>query len=171
MTSLNSTVLSRADQLPPGDVLGALRGTPYPKSVLMCSPDHFDVVDVKNPYMRNHLGKGDGVKAKKQWTAIKRCFEEIGIQVEIIPPAKDCEATDWVGAILHGRASQTATRHKQISVPLHLGQICKSDPGQAENIQRGLRSELQQLCESSYAITGFKIDHEYGTYLLERYED
>ena len=85
MTSLNSTVLSRADQLPPGDVLGALRGMPYPKSVLMCSPA-FDVVDVKNPYMRNHLGKGDGVKAKKQWTAIKRCFEEIGIQVEIIPP-------------------------------------------------------------------------------------
>ena len=89
--SLGPRVLSRADQLPSGNFLAALPVMPYPKSVLMCPPEYFDLVDVKNPYMKKHVGKLDGIKAREQWAEIKRCFEEIGVRVEVIPAAKDCE--------------------------------------------------------------------------------
>jgi N-dimethylarginine dimethylaminohydrolase len=85
-----ANVISRPEQLP-ADFIRGLRSMPYPESVLMCPPDHFDVVDVKNPFMANQTGRVDRGMAQKQWEALKRRFEEIGLRVEIILPRPDCE--------------------------------------------------------------------------------
>lgn len=85
-----ANVVSRMEQLP-ADFIQGLRTMPHPESVLMCPPDYFDVVDVKNPFMANQSGKVDCVQAQDQWAALKRCFEEIGLRVELIPPRPGCE--------------------------------------------------------------------------------
>lgn len=41
-----------------------------PRSVLMCSPDYFDVVDTKNVHMEGNVGSIDKQEAMRQWLAI-----------------------------------------------------------------------------------------------------
>jgi N-dimethylarginine dimethylaminohydrolase len=57
-----------------------------PKQVLLCPPDHFDVIDRKNPHM---LGESsiDHPKAHRQWQALRSALEDAGYQVETIAPA------------------------------------------------------------------------------------
>ena len=84
-------VISRAEEIPEGDFLGDLPRAPEPRSVLMCPPDFFDVIDVKNPFMKNHLNGVNRAEAQRQWDALRRCFEGIGLTTNVIPAAKDCE--------------------------------------------------------------------------------
>ena len=57
--------------------------------VLLCPPDHFDVVDVKNAFMRGQ--KVDRAKAREQWDALAATFRAIGLAVETLPPTAGCE--------------------------------------------------------------------------------
>ena len=57
----------------------------------MCAPDHFDVVDVKNPHMREHIGAVDPTLARAQWDSLCRTFAGIGLEVALVPPVADCE--------------------------------------------------------------------------------
>jgi len=80
-------------------------------------------------------------------------------------------SSERVKDILDGRTREIGTKHEQISVPIDISQIGKLDSRQAESIQRGLRLKFQQLFKDSYAVTGFRLDHERGIYSLEPYED
>lgn len=67
-----------------------------PRQLLMCAPDYFDVVDVKNVHMAGNAGKIDKQKALKEWDLLKIAFAEAipaGIldYIHVIPGAKDCE--------------------------------------------------------------------------------
>ena len=62
-----------------------------PDKALMCTPDHFRVIDVKNPYMEGNAGAIDLAKAQAQWEALKATFEQLGYPVEVIPGAEGCE--------------------------------------------------------------------------------
>lgn len=68
-----------------------------PGKVLMCSPDHFKIVDVKNVHMEGHIGDVDKNKAMQQWQDLKAVFErlkeETGIveEVLVIPGAEGLE--------------------------------------------------------------------------------
>ena len=64
---------------------------PTPRALLMCRPDEFDVVDVKNPFMAGHLGGVDRDAARAQWEALRRAFVDAGIPVEVIDPVPGCE--------------------------------------------------------------------------------
>lgn len=64
---------------------------PLPRSVLMCPPEWFDVLDVKNPYMKGQQGHVDTVQARREWQAIKSAFESIGIEVRTDAPLPGCE--------------------------------------------------------------------------------
>ena len=64
---------------------------PLPRAVLVCPPDSFDVVDVKNPFMVGQQGKVDARLAKQQWLEVVRAYEQIGIEVREVPPAAGCE--------------------------------------------------------------------------------
>jgi len=60
------------------------------KQVLLCSPDFFDVVDRKNPYMLG-LTSIDHEKAARQWQALCSALEEAGCLVETIAPVSGLE--------------------------------------------------------------------------------
>jgi len=61
-----------------------------PKTVLLCPPTYFDVLDMKNPYM---LGESpvDKQKARMQWEALRRALETAGLQIETIDPVPGLE--------------------------------------------------------------------------------
>ena len=56
----------------------------------MVPPDHYDVVDVKNPHMKAGTVIDRG-KAREQWDELKRTFLSIGLIVEEVPPTPGCE--------------------------------------------------------------------------------
>lgn len=69
---------------------------PEPSKVLMCSPEYFQVVDVKNVHMLQHQGQVNTAVAQKQWTALKSNYEKLVnenylAEVLVIPGAEDCE--------------------------------------------------------------------------------
>ncbi|MGA7525479.1 MAG: GNAT family N-acetyltransferase [Acidobacteriaceae bacterium] len=61
--------------------------------------------------------------------------------------------------------------HECIAIPANISAIRGSDPQQAMEIQSRVRSEFQTLLQNSYAVTGFILDEQSGTYLLEPYEE
>jgi N-dimethylarginine dimethylaminohydrolase len=61
------------------------------KGVLLCPPDHFDVVDVKNAFMRGQAGKVDRARARQQWEELAATFRAIGLSVDALTPTPGCE--------------------------------------------------------------------------------
>jgi N-dimethylarginine dimethylaminohydrolase len=61
------------------------------KGVLLCPPDFFDVVDVKNVFMSGQEGKVDRTRAREQWEALAKTFRGIGLEVETLPPTPGSE--------------------------------------------------------------------------------
>lgn len=57
---------------------------PEPGGVLMCPPEHYDVVDVKNPFMAGQIGQINRSLARKQWEDVKAAFEAAGKAVSLI---------------------------------------------------------------------------------------
>ncbi|MBM4062521.1 MAG: amidinotransferase [Planctomycetes bacterium] len=64
--------------------LAALPARAEPQRVLMCTPEHFDVVDVKNPHMAGHIGHIDRPRAAAQWRELAATFRRLGHEVATI---------------------------------------------------------------------------------------
>jgi N-dimethylarginine dimethylaminohydrolase len=67
-----------------------------PRKILMCSPDYFDIVDVKNVHMEGNVGVLQKTVAVKQWENLKHIYdsltaEKILEQVYVIDGAENCE--------------------------------------------------------------------------------
>lgn len=62
-----------------------------PSGVLMCRPDDYQVLAVKNPYMRGHVGAVDVPKARRQWAQVKEAFDAAGCPVSLIDPTPGLE--------------------------------------------------------------------------------
>ena len=62
-----------------------------PTGVLVCPPDAFDVVDVKNPHMAEWVGTVDRRLAREQWGRLVEAFHRIGLISRRIDPLPDCE--------------------------------------------------------------------------------
>ncbi len=58
--------------------------------ILLCSPDFFDLVDQKNPYMSANAAV-DREKAQRQWQALYSALEQNGCQIETIDPVRGLE--------------------------------------------------------------------------------
>ena len=71
--------------------LAALPDRPEPRRVLLCTPEHFDVVDVKNPFMEGNVGRVDHVRARAEWEALRRAYEKAGHEVLTIAGAAGLE--------------------------------------------------------------------------------
>ena len=61
-----------------------------PRNVLMCSPDYFEVIDVKNEFMKGYEGATDKALAMQQWNTLKAVYESLALQgviagVDVIP--------------------------------------------------------------------------------------
>jgi N-dimethylarginine dimethylaminohydrolase len=87
---VNTQVYSNANELR-GFSVKNCASMPYPGSVLMCRPDHYDVVDVKNPFMVGKAGTVDRAAAKSQWEAVKQAYEASGKSVKLIDPVEGLE--------------------------------------------------------------------------------
>jgi N-dimethylarginine dimethylaminohydrolase len=61
------------------------------KGVLLCPPDHFDVIDVKNPFMEGQAGRVDRERARTQWEDLAEAFRAAGLEVDMLPPLPGCE--------------------------------------------------------------------------------
>lgn len=61
------------------------------KKVLMCTPEYFDIVDVKNYFMQGGLGSVDRKNALSQWSAAKEQLIALGLEVHTIKGAPDVE--------------------------------------------------------------------------------
>ena len=81
-----TAVYSRRGALPKGFKAASLPPMPLPSAALMCPPDHYDVVDVKNPFMAGHVGQVHRELARAQWEALVTAFERRGVGVERIAP-------------------------------------------------------------------------------------
>jgi N-dimethylarginine dimethylaminohydrolase len=64
--------------------LASVPARPEPARVLMCTPDFFDVVDVKNTFMEGNVGHVDRAEARLEWEALRRTFEGAGHEVVTI---------------------------------------------------------------------------------------
>jgi N-dimethylarginine dimethylaminohydrolase len=62
-----------------------------PQKILMCPPDYFDVMDVKNAFMEGNIGKVDRAAARRQWDDLRAAFEKLGKEVLTIEAGKDLE--------------------------------------------------------------------------------
>lgn len=62
-----------------------------PTGVLMCRPIYFDVIDVKNPFMRPDAASIDRGKAEYQWATLAQAFAESGLAVHEVAPLEGCE--------------------------------------------------------------------------------
>jgi N-dimethylarginine dimethylaminohydrolase len=64
---------------------------PQPTGVLMCAPDHYQILSIKNPYMAREVGGADVKKARRQWEELKDIFDAVGVPVSLIEPAEGLE--------------------------------------------------------------------------------
>lgn len=67
-----------------------------PRKVLLCTPDYFDIVDVKNIHMEGHVGILQKNLATEQWLKLKDIYESLVTEnilekVYIIDGAEGCE--------------------------------------------------------------------------------
>ncbi len=67
-----------------------------PRQVLMCSPEYFDIVDVKNVHMEGKIGALDKALAQQQWKALHDVYQNLALegaleQVHIIKGVEGCE--------------------------------------------------------------------------------
>lgn len=62
-----------------------LQSMPVPEKVLVVNPSSFDVEYVINPHMKGHIGDVDKDVAFKEWSALKKGYEELGLWVKEIP--------------------------------------------------------------------------------------
>lgn len=60
--------------------------TPPLPDVLLCPPDHFAVIDVKNVFMAGHVGAIDRARAARQWNALADAYRAEGVRVHVLPP-------------------------------------------------------------------------------------
>lgn len=48
-----------------------------PQNVLMCTPDYFDIIDVKNVHMEGQAGKLNKKEALRQWESLKKAYQQL----------------------------------------------------------------------------------------------
>ena len=59
--------------------------TPPLTGVLLCPPDHFAVIDVKNAFMAGHVGAIDRARAAAQWQTLADTYRAEGVSVQRLP--------------------------------------------------------------------------------------
>ena len=68
-----------------------VKAAPLPPTsgVLVCSPQFFDIIDVRNEHMKGQEGNVDKEKALQQWETYVELISSLGIQIHKITPQKD----------------------------------------------------------------------------------
>lgn len=91
MTRLRNAVYERVEHLPEDFTAASLPEMPRSVGALLCPPDHFDIIDVKNPFMAGNAGTVDKAKARREWEALRDAFAGAGARVDLLAPLPECE--------------------------------------------------------------------------------
>lgn len=67
-----------------GIKLNELARRPEPQAILMCDPQQFRIIDVKNAFMEGNINRTSTNKTVKQWNALRSVFEKLGHCVEVV---------------------------------------------------------------------------------------
>jgi N-dimethylarginine dimethylaminohydrolase len=62
--------------------------TSFPQMILMCPPDHFEVVYVINPWMEGQFANTDDALARRQWNDLRNAIEQHA-KLVLEPPQQD----------------------------------------------------------------------------------
>ena len=87
---MSGRVIQTLEQLEQLD-FASLPMRPEPQVVLMCTPDYFDVVDVKNDFMEGRVGTVDKKEAVRQWETLRDTYTGTGHIVEVIEGVEGLE--------------------------------------------------------------------------------
>ena len=127
-----------------------------PDSVLMCSPDFFDIIDVKNPHMAGKKGMLFKELAIQQWTNLKAVYtslvnKKLLKKCATIPGAEDCE--DMVFA-----ANQTFPwlRNNEEKVVIMSKMKHPSRQKEVVHYKRFFESQNYKILELKHPSTGLK---------------
>lgn len=107
--TMHPTVYERAANLPREFTISQLPAMEYPRGVLLCPPDYFDVVDVKNPFMTGNAGRIDRSEARREWERLRSAFERAGLETDVLAAQPGCEDmvfcanTAFLGIDVEGR--------------------------------------------------------------------
>jgi predicted GNAT superfamily acetyltransferase len=71
-----------------------------------------------------------------------------------------------VEQILGGRKPSQSSG-QQVSIPANIGELSKSDPEATKQLQAEIRQHFQRLFSESFAVTGFELNNQNATYLLQ----
>lgn len=126
-----------------------------PKKVLMCTPDYFNVIDVKNPHMEGHIGSIDKARACDQWNAIKAIYQNLVKEKVLedfleIPGAPGCE--DMVFAANQSFPWRSEDKTKEVVL---------------SNMKHSSRQMEVPYFQAFYSNLGYKITHLKETKLFE----
>jgi len=91
VTQLHPRVYERVENLPKDLSVAALEPMQTPAGAVLCPPDRFDVIDVKNPFMAGNAGHVDKELARREWGALRDAFAKAGSRVELLRPLDSCE--------------------------------------------------------------------------------
>src|SRR5947207_3873372 len=59
-------------------------------NVLFCDPNHFQIIDSKNPFMKPGEPMDLGL-ARQQWESVKSAFEDAGFSAEVLTSVEGLE--------------------------------------------------------------------------------
>lgn len=74
-----------------------------------------------------------------------------------------------VESVARGEPAGHAAGCGGIRVPANIAELKRTNPTAAEQIQNEVRAQFEKWFGQGYAVTGFELDAEAGTYLLEPY--
>ena len=118
------------------------------RSVLLCPPTYFDVIDMKNPYM---LGESpvDKAKAQAQWQALRTALEKAGVKIETIDPIPELE--DMVFA-----ANQVFVGHHE-----KIGKFIVPSRMRHASRQREVAPYVEWFRKHGYKVLEIELDDDY----------
>ncbi len=76
-----------------------------------------------------------------------------------------------VEAILRGQPPAHSADRQRVAVPRAINKLKETDAAAAEKIQAEARRQFEHWLGQGYAVTGFELTDQAGTYLLEPYAD
>src|SRR5579859_2351192 len=88
---MHASVYERIANLPADFDARVLPAMEYPRGVVLCPPEYFDVLDVKNPFMAGKAGTIDKREADHQWRALRDAMRQAGAEVEVLAALPACE--------------------------------------------------------------------------------
>lgn len=148
---MNKRIYSEATELK-GFSIKNCPSMPPPAGALMCPPDHYNISEVRNPYMASGLGQVDLTAARSQWDGVRAALEKLGRAVRTIDPVEGLE--DMVFA-----ASQTltglTTRMEKVCMLAQMRHPARR--GEVEHFERWFRSEgykIVRLKDSAMTFEG-----------------